>query len=364
MSQTTQEAEQAPPTDGAASRILLQPYRLNDAIHLKNRVLMAPMTRSMAGPGLVATSAMADYYARRAEAGLIVTEATIIRPDSLGYPDTPGIYTDDQVEGWRQVTRRVHEAGGKIFLQIWHVGRVSHPYYLNGQQPIAPSAVALSGRVPRQAGLEYGTPRELRSEEIAALIEDYAQAAQRGIEAGFDGVEIHGANGYLIDQFLHHQTNLRKDEWGGSPLRMARFALEVTDAVIGRVGNQRTGLRLSPGAFFNLEPREGDAQVFTYLLNELESRRLAYLHSGIFDDSIRFEELGGRASEFLRRNYSGVLVGNGGYGLAEAADGLSASRFDLIAIGRPFIANPDLIKKIRSGKPTREYDGSMLTTLH
>jgi 2,4-dienoyl-CoA reductase-like NADH-dependent reductase (Old Yellow Enzyme family) len=345
--------------------VLLQPYRLSDELALPNRLLMAPMTRSMAGPGLVPTPASAEYYARRATAGLLVTEGTVVRPDGQGYPDTPGIWTDEQVAGWRRVTDRVHEEGGRIFAQLWHVGRVSHPHYLHGELPVAPSAVPLSGRVPRTEDLTYGTPRALAASEIPAHVEAFARGAANAREAGFDGVEVHGANGYLIDQFLHHHTNRRDDGWGGSPQGMSRFALAVVDAVSAEMGPGRTGIRLSPAPHMNMQGDPRDGAVFEHLLGELEPRRLAYVHLGIFDDSERYEELGGRrASEFLRRAYAGTLVGCGSYSPQGAAASLADDRFDLVALGRLFLANPDLVERLRDGQELRSYDPEMLKTLH
>ena len=348
----------------SATDTLLKPLQLNKSLTLKNRIVMAPMTRSMASDALVPTADMASYYARRADAGLIITEATIVRPDGQGYPNTPGIYSDAQVNGWQTVTDQVHALGGRIFLQIWHVGRVSHPIYLNGDLPIAPSAVPLKGRVPRTNKLEYGTPRALAIDETHGLVEAFAQGAVNAIKAGFDGVEIHGANGYLIDQFLHHHTNRRTDAYGGSPERMARFALEVVDAVIGKIGHERVGLRLSPGAYVNMKPDPDDGDVFRALLAQLNSRRIAYLHTGIFDDGMSFDYLCGSVSSFLRRNYRGTLIGNGSYTPETAAAAIADGSFDLVAIGRPFIANPDLITRIHQGDPLLPYDQSMLPTLN
>jgi len=344
------------------SKNILEPVQLG-SLQLANRIVMAPMTRSMAGAGLVPTEQSARYYARRHDAGLILTEATIIRPDGQGYPDTPGIFSDDQVQGWREVTQAVHEEGGRIFLQLWHVGRVSHPHYLDGALPVAPSAVPLSGRVPR-SDFEYGTPRALGSEEVEELIDDFAAATVRAREAGFDGVEIHGANGYLLDQFLHHHTNRRDDAWGGTTKKMARFPLAVVDAVTAAWEPGRVGIRLSPGAYFNMEGDERDREVFELLLPELESRGLAYVHVGIFDDAMTFDELKGmRATEFLRKHYGGTLIGCGSYTAESGAEAIALDKFDLLAIGRPFIANPDLVSKLREGEPLVGYDAEMLTTL-
>lgn len=347
-----------------ALKALLQPFALSSEVQLENRILMAPLTRSMASDELVPTEAMAEYYARRAAAGLIISEATIVRADGQGYPNTPGIWSETQVAGWRRVTDRVHAAGGKMFVQLWHVGRVSHPVFLDGAAPIAPSAVPLEGRVPRSDGLQYGTPRALETDEIPALVKAFADGAARAREAGFDGVEIHGANGYLIDQFLHAHTNRRTDEYGGTVENQLRFPLQVVDAVIESIGASRVGIRLSPGAYFNMTGSASDAEVFKAFLQALESRGLAYVHTGIFDDSMTFDELGGKtAGAFLRENYGGTLVGNGSYNAESGADAVAADHFDLLAIGRPFIANPDYVERITAGEDLVPYDDSMLTTL-
>ena len=349
-------------TTTSTAEVLLAPFTLSEKLTLRNRVLMAPMTRCKADDDLVATEAMAAYYGRRGRAGLIISEGAIIRPDGLGYPNVPGIYNQAQVDGWRPVTERVHDGDGKIFLQLWHVGRVSHPVYLDGEMPIAPSAIALTGRVKR-TDLQYGTPRALGLDEIPPLVEAYADGASNALAAGFDGVEIHGATGYLIAQFLHHHTNRRTDAYGGSPERMARFALEVVDAVVTRIGNDRVGIRLSPGAYHYMDPDPNDPAVFRYLLTQLESRKLAYIHLGIFDDAMTFDDLDGRASAFLRRHYTGTLVGCGSYTPERAARAISQGEFDLIALGRSFIANADLIEKIERNEPLVPYVDSMLARL-
>jgi len=346
---------------------LFQPYALNNTINLNNRILMAPLTRCMADENLVPTQAMAEYYARRAEAGLIISEAVIIRPDGQGYPNTPGLFTQEQIEGWKKVTSAVHENGGKIFAQLWHTGRVAHPYFYgngdNNAAVLAPSAVAVEGNVPRMRELTYKTPKAVSVVEIKALVEDYGKAAINAIEAGFDGVEIHGANGYLIDQFLHHDSNRRNDEYGGSNEGMIRFPLEVVDKIISKIGADRTGLRVSPGAYFNMATNSKDRTVFDCLLPELEKRNLAFLHVGIFDDSMEFDYLGGTASSYVRANYKNTLVGVGSYTAQTASNAIDDNKFDLIAIGRPFIANPDYIAKIRNNEPLTSYSDEMLTSL-
>ncbi|MFT5880727.1 MAG: N-ethylmaleimide reductase [Moritella sp.] len=346
---------------------LFQPYVLNNTLVLNNRILMAPLTRCMADDGLVPTLAMADYYARRAEAGLIISEAAIIRADGQGYPNTPGLFTPAQIDGWHIVTDAVHANGGKIFAQLWHTGRVAHPHFFAAgdakAEVMAPSAIAVEGSVPRMRELTYVVPKAITHEDIDTLAADYAQAAANAIDAGFDGVEIHGANGYLIDQFLHHASNHRTDEYGGSAVNMARFALEVVDAVVARIGNDRTALRVSPGAYFNMAGDSRDRAVFDYLLPELELRDLAFLHIGIFDDSMEFDYLGGRVSSYVRANYSKTLVGVGSYTPDMASMAIADDKFDLIAIGRPFIANPDYVTKVRENVELVAYSDEMLTSL-
>jgi 2,4-dienoyl-CoA reductase-like NADH-dependent reductase (Old Yellow Enzyme family) len=346
---------------------LLKPYALNNTLNLSNRILMAPLTRCMADDNLVPTKLMAEYYARRAEAGLIISEAIIIRPDGQGYPNTPGLFSQAQVEGWEIVTDAVHKNGGKIFAQLWHTGRVAHPYFFgNGDADaavLAPSAIGVEGSVPRMRELTYKIPKPVTAEEIKKLVGDYGQAAENAIKAGFDGVEIHGANGYLIDQFLHHDSNRRNDEYGGSSENMVRFPLEVIDEIINRIGADRTGLRVSPGAYFNMTGDNKDRAVFDHLLPELEKRNLAFLHIGIFDDSMEFDYLGGTASSYVRENYSKTLVGVGSYSAETASSAINDDKFDLIAIGRPFIANPDYVAKIRNNEPLTNYSDEMLTSL-
>lgn len=342
---------------------LFQPFALNNTITLNNRILMAPLTRCMADNDLVPTPAMAEYYGRRADAGLIISEAVIIRPDGQGYPNTPGLFTQAQIAGWKAVTERVHGNGGKIFAQLWHTGRVAHPHFFEQGDVLAPSAIAVEGSVPRMRELTYQVPKAVTQTDIDGLINDYAQAAANAIEAGFDGVEIHGANGYLIDQFLHFDSNKRQDEYGETPENMARFPLAVVDAIIERIGNDRTALRVTPGAYFNMATDAKDREVFDYLLPELEKRQLAFLHIGIFDDAMEFDYLGGTASSYVRANYNNTLVGVGSYTAETASKAIENDNFNLIAIGRPFIANPDYVEKIRKGEEITPYSEEMLTSL-
>ena len=341
---------------------LFESYALNDELTVNNRIVMAPLTRCFAAPGLVPTAQMAAYYARRASVGLIISEATIIRPDGQGYPNTPGIYSDEQLAGWRLVTDAVHQAGGKIFAQLWHVGRVSHSVF-HGMQPVAPSAIGLQGTLPRMRELSYPEPRALTTDEVTQLVTDYAQAADNAIAAGFDGVEIHGANGYLIDQFLHPASNQRHDQYGGSVENYCRFALEVVDAVTACIGGKRTALRLSPGAYVHMDSSPLDRAIFDHLLDALNQRELAFIHLGIFDDNLTFDYLDGRASDYLRRHYRGNLVTVGGYTPELSREALRTKRSDLIAIGRPLIANPDYVQRVLDGKELRPYGEEMLSSL-
>ncbi|WP_295893563.1 alkene reductase [uncultured Vibrio sp.] len=342
---------------------LFQPLELNSTITLQNKILMAPLTRCMADDDLVPTQAMADYYARRADTGLIISEAVIIRPDGQGYPNTPGLFSAEQIVGWKKVTDAVHQNGGKIFAQLWHTGRVAHPHFFDGEFVLAPSAIAVEGSVPRMRELTYTVPKPASKEEIEQLIRDYSQAAANAIDAGFDGVEIHGANGYLLDQFLHYSSNTREDEFGGSAENMSRFPLAVTDAVAERIGSDRTALRVSPGAYFNIEADKRDRAVFDYFLKELEARNLAYLHVGIFDDAMTFDYLEGSASEYIRANYSKTLVGVGSLTAETGSKAIEENKFDLLAIGRPLIANPDYIARLKSGEELVDYSDEMLMSL-
>ncbi|NCN26695.1 alkene reductase [bacterium] len=342
---------------------LFNEFALNDTLKLKNKILMAPMTRCMSGNLGIPGQNVVDYYQRRSDVGLIISEGSIVDPMGNGYPGAPGIYTAEQTNAWKAVTKAVHEKNGLFFMQLWHVGRVSHPSYLNGQKPWGPSAVALSGDIPRSGGLRYGETQEMSVENIEHTIKAFATGARNAMDAGCDGVEIHGANGYIIDQFLRAHTNRREDDYGGSFEKRMRFALEIVDAVIAEIGSDRCGIRLSPGAYFNMTHTPGDEEVFKLLLSELETRKLAYVHVGIFDDSMEFPYLKGRASAFLRNNYKGTLVGCGSYTPEAAATAIEEKNFDLIAIGRPLIANPDFVTKLKNGGELKAYDAAMLADL-
>lgn len=347
------------------NHILLNPYQLNSRLTLKNRIVMAPMTRVNATNDYLPTESMADYYARRADSGLIITEGTIITPDARGYNNVPGIFSEEQIYKWQHVTEKVHNNNGLIFSQIWHVGRVSYPDLLEGRLPISSSETVMTGRVNRGDGAVYGTSRSATINEIQQLISDYKNAAENAIKSGFDGIEIHGANGYLIDQFLHYHTNNREDEYGNTIENRARFALEIVNACGQAIGYERVGIRLSPGAYLNqIIGDSRDYDVFKYLLMQLNKLNIAYVHTGNFDDTKQFSELQNKTmSEFLREHYNGTLIACGSYTFEKAEMGIENNQFDLIAMGRPFIANSDLIEKYTENKMIRSYDSSMLNTL-
>jgi len=344
--------------------LLLSQYKLNKKFTLRNRIVMAPMTRSFADNNLVPTEDIANYYGRRASAGLIISEGTIVKQDGQGYPNTPGIFNKEQIDGWKRVTNTVHSKGGMLFCQLWHVGRVSHPKYLNGNLPVAPSAVKLGGRVPRGGdNLQYGTPRALDKNEIPFYIDSFIQGATNTIKAGFDGVEIHGAHGYLIDEFLHYDTNKRNDEYGGNPKNMCKFILDIVNGIIKEIGKERVGLRLSPSAYFNVEVDERDELVFDYLFDELNKLDMAYMHQGIIDESRKSNYIDEKPIDYFRSKFRGKLIGNGNYNIESAAEAISNNIIDLVSFGQPFISNPDLVTKIENGELLLPYDSQMLKKL-
>jgi N-ethylmaleimide reductase len=334
---------------------LLEPTTLGH-IDLANRVVMAPMTRNRATASLEPGPAAATYYAQRASAGLIVTEATQVSPSAAGYPLTPGLYTDAQVTGWRRVTDAVHARNGRIFVQLWHTGRISHPVMQpDGAQPVAPSAIAATGELMTYQGLQsFPTPRALELDEISHIVDDFRGAAVRAIDAGFDGVELHGANGYLIDQFLREGANVRTDAYGGSLANRARFLREVTEAVAAAIGADRLGVRISPSGTFNSMSEREPERLTTYVAQLLEPYGLAYLH--VIDPPA--EDGGRRLTRLARKDFSGTIITNGGYTAAAAARIIEAGDADLVSFGAPFIANPDLVERIRGDVAFSEGDRS------
>ena len=337
---------------------LLTPVQLGPYT-LRNRSVMAPMTRSRAGQGNVPGELAATYYAQRAGAGLIVTEGSQVSEQGVGYPNTPGIHTDAQVQGWRRVTDAVHARDGRIFLQLWHVGRASHPSMQpGGALPVAPSAIAPAGSIYTSTGPQpFVAPRALETDEIADVVRDFAQGARRALDAGFDGVEIHGANGYLVDQFLRDGTNQRTDRYGGSAENRVRFLREVAEAVAEVWGANRVGVRVSPLGEFN-DMRDSDpVATFGHAAEALKPLGLAYLHV------VEPLPAGGEApaaanriTPVLRSAFGGTVIVNGGYDRDTAEAALAAGEGDLVAFGVPFLANPDLLDRFAAGAPLNEPD--------
>lgn len=329
--------------------VLLSPATLGH-LELRNRVVMAPMTRNRATAGtLEPTPSTATYYAQRASAGLIITEATQVSAGAAGYPLTPGIHTDGQVAAWRRVTDAVHARGGRIFVQLWHTGRISHPVMQpDGSVPVAPSAIAAEGDVMTYEGPKpFPTPRALEGDEIQALVQDFAQAARRAVEAGFDGVEVHAANGYLVDQFLRDGSNHRTDAYGGSRERRTRFLLEIVEATASAIGADRIGVRISPSGTFNSMSESAPEHLTTYVAQRLESYGLAYLH--IIDPETADADARRPLTALACAEFSGTLITNAGF-TAETAEQVLASRVaDLVAFGAPLLATPDFVERLGDG---------------
>jgi N-ethylmaleimide reductase len=324
------------------------------SLKLPHRVVMAPMTRNRAAEGQVPTPLMAEYYAQRASAGLLITEATQFSLQGYGYPNTPGIHTDAQVEGWRRVTDAVHARGGRIYLQIWHVGRISHPVMQpGGALPVAPSAIAAEGTLYTTQGPKpFVTPRPLELSELPGIVQGFAEGARRAREAGFDGVEVHGANGYLLDQFLRDGSNHRTDAYGGSVEHRARLLLEATEAVVGAIGAERTGVRLSPMNAFNSMSDSDPTRTFGYAAGALDKLGLAYLHVMA---PVAAPETP-RLLPLIRERFRGPLMVNGGHSLQSANAVLSDGLADLVSFGSPYLANPDLPERLLKGAPLNTPD--------
>lgn len=320
---------------------------------------MAPLTRCRAAEGNLPTPLIAEYYRQRAAAGLIISEATSVSPRGFGYPNTPGIFTAAQVAGWQQITDTVHAAGGRIFLQLWHVGRISHPdYQPSGDLPVAPSPIKPKGRSFTGTALkDYVTPRPLATDEIPGVIAEYAAGAQRAKDAGFDGVEIHNANGYLLDQFLRDGTNHRTDRYGGSVANRARLTLEVVEAVAGVWGADRTAIRFSPAGVFNDMHDSQPLETFGYVLRELNRFGLAYAHvTQVTAQDIAHGAKDGVGPRELRACFRGPLVTAGGFTRETGDQALAEGWADAIAYGVPFLANPDLPERFRRSAPLNEPD--------
>ncbi len=348
-----------------AQDTLFTPLQIG-AVTLKHRVVMAPLTRMRAAqPGDVPHALNAEYYGQRAsEGGLQISEATDITPQAHGYPWVPGVYSDEQIAGWRLTTDAVHAKGGYIFNQIWHVGRVSHSSMQpGGALPVAPSAIAVTGdHMDAQANaVPFETPRPLEIDEIAGIVGDFVQAARNSRKAGFDGVEIHGANGYLLDQFLNDGSNHRTDRYGGSIENRARFALEVVDAVVAAIGADRVGVRLSPwSGKLDMQDSTGVA-VWEYVITELGKRNIAYLHlieprADFTNDEKPLDMDAPDVAALFKKAFGGPIISAGGFVPATAAATVASGKSDAIAFGRPFIANPDLPQRIRLGAPLNKHN--------
>jgi N-ethylmaleimide reductase len=344
-------------TESHEQHLLLTPLQLGPYT-LRNRLVMAPMTRNRAGEGLAPAAIAATYYAQRASAGLIVTEGSQVSPQGVGYPNTPGIHSDAQVEGWKRVTAAVHERGGRIFLQLWHVGRISHPSLQpEGGLPVAPSAIAAEGMVFTYSGPQpFVAPRALEIAEIPGVVEQFAHGARKALESGFDGVEIHGANGYLIDQFLRDGTNHRTDAYGGPVENRVRFLVEVVEAVAGVWGADRVGVRFSPTGTFNSMSDSDPVATFSHAAQALDRFGLAYLHV-VEPSSGRFAVPEAPAvAPAMRERFHGALILNGGFDLATADAVIAEGQADLVSFGQLFLANPDLPERFAEGAPLNAPD--------
>jgi 2,4-dienoyl-CoA reductase-like NADH-dependent reductase (Old Yellow Enzyme family) len=323
---------------------LFDPLQLGD-ITIPNRIIMAPLTRARAPDARTPNALMAEYYVQRASAGLIISEATSVTPMGVGYADTPGLWSEDQVAGWKTITRAVHAAGGRIFAQLWHVGRISSPIFLDGQPPVSASAIAAEGTVslvrPKQ---EYPVPRALETSEIPGIVEAYRKAAMNAQMAGFDGVEIHGANGYLLDQFLQDSTNHRTDNYGGSIINRARLMLEVTDAVVSVWGPGLVGMHLAPRMDAHSMGDSDRLGTFTYVARELGDRGIAFICA-------REHKAEDWIGPKLKAAFQGPYIANESFTLESAQAALDAGEADAIAWGKLFIANPDLVERFRVGAP-------------
>lgn len=336
---------------------LFEPFKLGP-ITLPNRLVMAPLTRNRAlPPGMVPSPLAVDYYGQRASAGLLITEASQVSQQGQGYQDTPGIYSKDQVAGWRKVTDRVHERGGRIFIQIWHVGRISHTSLQPAAgKPVAPSAIRARGKTfVNGTFTEISEPRALELAEIPAIIDDFRRGAANALAAGFDGVEIHGANGYLLDQFAKDGANRRTDAYGGSIENRARLMLEVAGAVVKEVGAERTGIRISPVTPANDISDSNPQPLFDHIAGGLDALKLIYIHviegaTGGPRDIAPFDY------GALRKRFTGAYVANNGYDFELANRQLAVGAADLIAFGKPFISNPDLVERLKKGAPLNEWD--------
>jgi 2,4-dienoyl-CoA reductase-like NADH-dependent reductase (Old Yellow Enzyme family) len=349
--------------------ILLEPFRLNDSLILKNRCVMAPMTRCFANNG-EPTESMAEYYGKRNGFGLIISEATMINKEASGYPNTPGIFLESQVSKWRLVCDKVHESGSKFFTQLWHAGMMSHSIYRNGKQPIAASDVIQNnGFIPRtNKALMYDVPKPMDKQDMEEIKRSFRESALNARKAGCDGIELHAANGYLLDSFLHYYSNRRTDAYGGNPENMSRFLLEIIDGLILEIGSERIGIRLSPlpvVGMNNMKEDIRDHEVFVYILSELKKRNIAYVHVSADDDIKDNGQLGMPVSHFLKKHFGGTVIGCGSYSIETGAEAINEKQFELLAFGRLAIANPGLVEFIKNNQQSSilSFEPKMLEQL-
>lgn len=344
---------------------LLSPVKIGN-IELKNRVAMAPLTRNRSNKEGIPNELMKLYYSQRATTGLIISEATNISPQGVGYVDTPGIWNAKQIDGWKKITDEVHSQEGRIYLQLWHTGRSSHPDFHGGNPTVSASAINSGGRVQTYDGIKpKEIPKELTIDEIKATIEDYAKAANNAIIAGFDGVEIHGANGYLIDQFICSGSNTRNDHYGGDIEKRARFGLEVVESICDTIGSGKTAIRLSPSGTFNGMYDETPVETFKYFIEQLNRFELSYLHimepyAPVGKTYVPQENYlqDREVTPFFRKIYSGILMTNSGYTIEEAERTIESGVADIVAFGKLLISNPDLVNRIRNNSKLNEWDKS------
>ncbi|WP_425392161.1 alkene reductase [Ekhidna sp.] len=339
--------------------ILFETYQLG-GLELKNKVIMAPMTRSRADQNHVPTSIMAKYYEQRAGAGLIITEGTAPSPNGAGYPRIPGIYNQDQIEAWKPVTKAVHDKGGKIFIQLMHTGRIAHPLNLpEGAEVVAPSPIAPASTemyTDQEGSQKIPVAKEMTKKDIDQAIEEYVQAAKNAIEAGFDGVELHGANGYLIEQFINPGSNRRTDEYGGAVEGRSKFALEVAAKTVNAIGADKVGIRLSPGGAFNdINPFDGQEETYYFLAKKLKELGLVYIHL-VDHSSMGTPVVPKELKEGIRDRFEGTVIISGGYDRNTAASDLEDGLGHLVAFGRPFLANPDLVERMKQNAELNDPD--------
>jgi N-ethylmaleimide reductase len=352
VSATSPRALQPQPT-------LFSRYTLGDIV-LNNRMVLSPMTRSRALDGNVANPLAATYYVQRASAGLLITEGTQVSPQGVGYIRTPGIHSPEQVAAWKHVTDAVHRVGGTIFAQLWHVGRVSHPDFHGGELPVAPSALPVAGEAFTMNGrVKIPTPRALETSEIPGIIAQFRKGAENAKAAGFDGVELHGANGYLLDEFLRDGSNVRTDAYGGSVSKRARLPLEVAEAVAGVFGASRVGYKLSPYFAGYSMSDSNPVATFSYIAKELDKLGLGYVH---VSEPVATERDRVRVTPLIRDAYDGTLIVNEGYDAATAEAAIASGQADLVAFGKPFLANPDLPLRYRKGVPLNAADAATFYT--